>query len=90
MTLPNTEPVEELEELEDELEVLPDDEDEDELDVRPEDEEDELEELLELELLGAGSAPQAKSAAADTSTPMSFIARLTSDSDRILSIVVIL
>ena len=90
MTLPNTEPVEELEELEDELEVLTDDEDEDKLDVRPEDEEDELEELLELELLGAGSAPQAKSAAADTSTPMSFIARLTSDSDRILSIVVIL
>ena len=71
-----------LEELRPELELL------EELLLELELLEDEL--LLELELLGAGSAPQAKSAAADTSTPMSFIARLTSDSDRILSIVVIL
>jgi hypothetical protein len=91
--LPNTEPVEELEELEDEeLEVLPvedDDDEEEELEVLPE--EDELDdELLELEEAVPSTPPQAKSKADVASTPVSFIARLAFDSDLILSIVITL
>lgn len=91
--LPAAEPDDELEELDDELDVLPvEDEEEleldEELEVFPEELEDEL-----LELEGVGSTtppPQAKSKALVASTPVSLIARLACDSDLILSIVLTL
>jgi hypothetical protein len=104
VALPSTEPVDELDELEeDELDVLPLDVEEEELEVLPvdEDEEEELDDFPEddeledelLELDGVGSTtppPQANSAAVVASTPVSLIARLTFDSDLILSIVITL
>ena len=91
--MPAAEPDDELEELDDELDVLPvEDEEEleldEELEVFPEELEDEL-----LELEGVGSTtppPQAKSKALVASTPVSLIARLACDSDLILSIVLTL
>jgi len=93
--LPSTPPDEELElelELEDELDVLPVEEDEEleELDVLPVEEDEELdEELLELEGVGS-TPPHAKSKADAASTPVSLTARLAFDSDLILSIVITL